>query len=100
MTDVTPIFKEPTRDYSVARAEVDERSKGLCEVRIPGVCTGQGQEHHHIVKRRFDRAHRSLVHACSRCHQYIHADEGRARENGWISRTFEFVARLLHGSDQ
>jgi hypothetical protein len=87
MTEVETYFKEATRSYSVACAEVDRRSRGLCEWAISPNCTRIATDHHHMLRRWKDREHRTLIHLCHECHIHVHQDEHRAYRMGWLIRS-------------
>lgn len=65
------------------------RSKGICEIQIPGICVGQATEWHH----RRNRSQQGLwlpcngLHLCWRCHGAVTNTNGNRAEYehlGWI----------------
>lgn len=70
-----------------AQRAVRERSGGLCEVGIVGVCVRVAHHVHHCLRgnpRVHDPAR--MLDACQPCHDYIHAHTGEAYEEGWLIR--------------
>ena len=61
------------RGWAKANNEVKKRSGGKCEARIPGICTGIGQQTHHRLNRsqggKADPA--LLLRVCLACHARI-----------------------------
>src|SRR4051812_3265828 len=75
----------PSRDSAELRkskAIVRKRSGGLCEVRLPGICTGRHEETNHIKPRARLGSHRpeNLAGACVACHHHLttNPDEAHA----------------------
>lgn len=73
------------------RTIVETRSGGFCEVRIPNVCTGQGQSKHHRRKRSHTGmwVPSNILDACgdgtSGCHGWIEHHATQAQERGlWL----------------
>lgn len=73
------------------RTLVAARSLGLCEIRIPGVCTGQAASKHH--RRKVSQGGRwtaaNVLDACgdgtTGCHGWVEAHPDAAREFGlWL----------------
>lgn len=87
MTDVTPQWKESTRSYADACAEVDRRSGGRCEWEISPRCTRVATVHHHRLRRGKDPEHRTLVALCWYCHRFLHDREPLAYRMGWLIRS-------------
>lgn len=72
------------------KAAVQQRSNGLCEARIDGVCSGQATETHHRAGRSGDGSHHPvlLVHVCGHgnmtgCHGAIETHPDWARRHGY-----------------
>lgn len=67
------------------RRLVGTRSGGLCEVGVDGICTGVAREWQHRKNRSQQGTwHASNgLHACSPCHQWIHANPSEATFHGW-----------------
>lgn len=68
-----------------ARRIVRQRSGGVCETRIAGVCRGRAAEWHHRKNRSQGGkwAPSNGLHLCSGCHLYITTHPAAAREKGW-----------------
>jgi hypothetical protein len=74
-----------------ARKAVYGRSEGWCEIRIPGVCTGRGEEWHH---RRFRSqggpwSPSNGLHGCRACHADITDTRPEHDVNGWWVKRHE-----------
>lgn len=73
----TPMRRRPARSGPIppeARWMVDVRSRGRCEGRLPGVCTGMGQEVHHRRSRGVGKTPHdvsNLLALCSACHHHV-----------------------------
>lgn len=97
MPDVFPMFKEPKERsagaYRRACVEVDERSRGWCEVNVPDVCKPgrhRAEHHHHIVGRGVGGEHtaENLLHICHAAHDWAHnRDRAKAEALGIIARS-------------
>jgi hypothetical protein len=82
------------RDYEAEldaiTPELFDRSKGRCEVGIPGVCRGKAESRHH----RLDRGQGgpnlidNLLHLCGSgttgCHGYIEHHRKESYRKGWL----------------
>lgn len=71
------------------RKVVNARSGGLCEVRIPAVCTGIGASMHHRKKPGRVWSPSNVLHACgdgtTGCHGWIEANPTAAHDRGlWL----------------
>lgn len=73
------------------RTIVEQRSGGICEVQIPGVCTGQAQSKHHRRKRSHTGmwVPSNILDACGDgtrdCHGWIEANPDAAQARGlWL----------------
>lgn len=76
-----------------ARAIVYERSNGICEVMVPGVCRGRATNYQHRKNRsQCSRGERWMpengLHVCGTgttgCHGWIHANPEKSYANGWM----------------
>ena len=74
------------------------RSGGICELRIPGVCLGRATNYQHRKnKSQCSKVERWLpsngLDACGSgttgCHGYIHANQAEAVEKGWTVRSWD-----------
>lgn len=66
---------------------IHRRASGLCELRIPGVCTRTPERapHHRWLRSRGGPNTRAnLVAVCRPCHDYAHRHRTQARASGWI----------------
>jgi hypothetical protein len=79
-------------EEELARKQVTRRSGGMCEMRIPGVCTGRATEWCHRIAR--GRGGKWLasngLHGCRACHEATTNTRGRRAEwvrLGYIVRT-------------
>ena len=79
-------------DEKRGRGIAKERSNGLCEVHISGVCTGVGQTVHHRKNRSQGGtwAPSNLLHLCGDgtrgCHGWITLNPLKSRDKGWSVR--------------
>lgn len=80
-----------TLSEQACRGIVSERSRGLCEIRIEGVCRGVGESMHH--RRKVSQGGlwlpANIVHACGHgtigCHSYVEKNPATARQLGlWL----------------
>lgn len=64
---------------------VHERSGGICEAQIPGICSGRAEHLHHRKFRSGGEDHSvpNLIHICDNCHTRIHAGKATAKKFGW-----------------
>ena len=75
----TPFRPTPKSDYEKdldrARPTLHQRSKGLCEIRLPG-CQGNAVHPHHRKRRSQGGTNdlRNLLHLCPNCHNWAHAN--------------------------
>lgn len=74
------------RQLAKARSAVIERSGGMCEIKVPGVCLGRGRHAHHIQLRSAGGKHTpaNLAWTCELCHSHIHSHPEWAKANGFI----------------
>jgi hypothetical protein len=69
---VAPAKPDPVT--AAVRAEVAERSRGLCEARVSPRCHGTAQHvHHRKLRRHGDHSAENLLHVCHACHDAIHS---------------------------
>ena len=63
------------KELDRARPALHQRSKGLCEVRLPG-CQGNAVHPHHRKRRSQGGTNelRNLLHLCPNCHTWAHAN--------------------------
>jgi 5-methylcytosine-specific restriction enzyme A len=76
------------------RAQLRQRSGGLCEIWLHGICAEQATEASHRIKRGAGGRHgaaaerngraSNLTYSCSPCHAHIHARPEVARHWGWM----------------
>lgn len=78
-----------------ARKTLRARSGGVCEMRnLLAPCSGRAAEVSHRIKRGAGGRHgeareangrmSNLIHACSPCHRWVHANPEAAGQRGWI----------------
>jgi hypothetical protein len=84
-----------------ARAIVAERSAGICEAAIPGVCLGRATNVHHRNKAGRVWAPSNLLHLCGSgttgCHGHIEANPAWAMEQGlWLEHSDDPRAVSVH----
>lgn len=62
-----------TRRWRKRRAEVLERDRNQCRLKVPGICTGTATCVHHTLGRAVtgDEDMRYLVASCTECNQHI-----------------------------
>lgn len=72
--------------FRKARKAVRDRSGGMCEAGIQGVCTGRAQHVHHLTLRSQGGGHdpEGLLDSCLACHGHIHANPAESYEQGWL----------------
>lgn len=80
-------FSKAVRDLIAARSE------GVCELMIPLVCTGRGEQAHHRRPRGIGGSRRDDTNLasnglwlCASCHAYIESHRTEALEKGWLLR--------------
>ena len=73
------------KDLDRARPTLHQRSKGLCEVRLPG-CQGNAVHPHHRKRRSQGGTNelRNLLDTCRACHDQAHANPALAMTLGII----------------
>jgi len=78
--------KTPLRRTRSKRARPNDPLAQWCEVAIPGVCTGEAQHRHHIVRRGQgggdERA--NTLDICHRCHGHIHGNVAWSKARGYL----------------
>lgn len=74
------------------RSLIEERSEGLCEAMIPGVCQFRANHVHHRKLRSQGGTEEidAGLHLCHQCHSYIHMNPAWSYERGL----------LIHGWDE
>lgn len=90
-TEFTPKRTNEQAGWRKAVQEVIERSGNRCELRVPGVCIGIGQETDHILNRsQGGKADPALLQrACTPCHKWKGEHPGFAFENGLAIHNWE-----------
>jgi len=74
-----------------------ERSKGACEVRWPGVCTGNAVHRHH---RKMGRGRGSqdgvedLLHVCYACHSHLHLHPKTSYTAGYLVSRYRNAGKV------
>lgn len=87
----SPRPKSPPSGGRVPQAVVDEvmaRSKGRCELRLPG-CRGIADCLHHRLRRSHGGSHTAdnlLALDNAGCHSHVHAHVAEAYARGWMIR--------------
>lgn len=71
-----------------SRDAIRERSAGLCEASIGGVCNRVGVDPHHVQRRSQGGGDgpENLLWVCRPCHNHIHSNVRWAQSNGFLSR--------------
>lgn len=61
---------------------------GLCQARIPGVCTRIATDAHHVVKRSRGGSHHAsnILPTCRACHDWIETHDKEAKRMGLSQR--------------
>lgn len=81
-----------------ARRIVSERSGGVCELKLPGICQGRATNYQHRKRKSHcSRAERwspaNALHVCGSgttgCHGYIHANPAEAHYEGWEVKSWD-----------
>ena len=96
-SSVQPKRKRKNTDPATTVTDrVKERSEGVCEIQIPGLCTGVATDVHHRSGRGMGGTSRpeidqaaNLMHACRSCHDAVTNTRGRRAEYErarWIVR--------------
>jgi hypothetical protein len=70
------------------RREVQERSGGLCEIGIKGICRGRATDYCHVKSRARGGGNgaENLKHGCRPCHDHIDSNKPgweKHRAHGW-----------------
>jgi hypothetical protein len=92
--------KKQTRKYDPAekpaREAVYSRSGGNCEIRLRGVCTGQGQEWHHRKNRSQGGPWSASngLHACRKCHAAVTDTRPEYKAAGWCVEQWQVPAEV------
>jgi len=94
--------KQSLSDMRKSRHIVEDRSRGRCEVRIPGVCLGRAESMHHRQREGVGPSlDFNLIHTCGDgcrgCHGWITEHPDDAWEKGWIVKTWEDPAVIPWG---
>lgn len=73
-------------ELDAMRPLVAARSRGRCEGRVPGVCTGRAEHVHHVKLRGQGGGNElgNLRHLCNACHRWVHANIKKARARGLL----------------
>lgn len=73
------------------RKAVHDRSGGLCEMKVEGVCTGRAQQIDHIKNRSQGAGHTldELQDSCEPCHRFKTENPNAAHELGIYRRGWE-----------
>lgn len=92
----TEMSRKPTKRKRDYEAELDaltpallKRSRGMCEMAIPGVCSGKATHRHHRKVGRGKGTNAGiwcLIHCCTECHSYAHLHPQWSRELGFLVR--------------
>lgn len=79
---------------SKVRAQLRQRSGGLCEIHLHGICAETATEASHRIKRGAGGRHgaaaerngrpSNLTYSCSPCHAHIHQHPAASRDWGWM----------------
>lgn len=74
-----------TAELRRAKATVRERSGGVCEIRVPSVCTHRAVHVHHCLRGN-PRVHdpEAMLDTCFECHEHVHRETAEAYERGWL----------------
>jgi hypothetical protein len=91
---------EFSAEFDRVRPLVHARSRGRCEARIPGVCTGKATHVHHRKLRGLGGGGGSnelsnLIDLCLTCHAFVHENPAWAKRVGLIVSGWDDPA-LLH----
>ena len=71
--------------YSLMRKEYLTKHP-MCEIKLPGVCTGQACDIHHKSYRGINTlAQATWAAACRECHEWCHKNPKEARELGFLN---------------
>lgn len=79
-------LQQRIEEWRKVRALVVDRSRGLCQAGIRGVCTVRGEHVHHVLLRSQGGPDEdwNLIHVCNACHGWIHAHPAEAVRLGLI----------------
>lgn len=94
--------RQSLSDMRKSRPIVKARSRGRCEVRIPGKCLGRATNMHHRQREGVGPSlDFNLIHLCGSgttgCHGWITAHPDESWKRGWIVKTWEDPAEILWG---
>jgi hypothetical protein len=82
---------ESDAEYATARAAVEFRAGGLCELHTPACPSGPHRGsmcHHRLMRSHGGNAHDPALMSwvCARSHDYLHGHPAEAYEKGWLIR--------------
>lgn len=87
--------REANKAIARSKPEVRRRSRGRCEFRVRGVCTGKAVHfHHRKLRRHRDHSPANLGHLCNPCHSYAHAHPTESYEKGWLLKSTDDPAEV------
>lgn len=69
-----------------SRAAVMRRSRGWCELRLPGCQGDAATMHHRKLRRAGDHRPVNLLDLCAACHRWVHDHTGYSYARGWLVR--------------
>lgn len=86
----------------IVRAEVANRSGGLCEIGLDEVCRRKAVLFHHRLRRaqRGPDTFDNLLHLCDPCHVWLHANTGVAYRRGWLLRSTDDIDPYVPGGNR
>lgn len=69
------------------KAVIRQRSGGICEARLAGVCITQATDAHHVILRSRGGGHEpsNLKHLCRPCHRWAHDNPAAASALGLMA---------------
>lgn len=75
--------------WAAARSQRLALALHLCEVMVPGVCTGEAHHVHHRLRRSQGGTDdfANLLAVCPACHSWVHDHPADSYANGWLIRS-------------
>jgi hypothetical protein len=100
-------YPKPTRTKrksrtggQIPRAEVANRSGGLCELGLDDICRVKADCFHHRLRRSHGGPDTpdNLLHLCNAgCHAFVHANPELAYMRGWLLRSTDDLTPFTFG---
>jgi hypothetical protein len=82
------------------RPKVARRSRGACELRIPGVCLGRAESQHHRQPegQLGESSSANVIHTCGHgtrgCHGWVEHHRKESYQRGWLVHSWDDPAKV------